>query len=117
MATSATEDLTPEMPPARRGVVAVIVEQDRFLVIRRSQHVVAPGAFCFPGGAIESGETEAAALVREIEEELGVCVRPLRPLWRSITPWNVHLTWWLAAADENCDWSPNPDEVESIHWL
>jgi 8-oxo-dGTP pyrophosphatase MutT (NUDIX family) len=106
-----------ESNPPRRGVVAVIVEEDRLLVIRRSQHVVAPGAYCFPGGAIEGGESEAEALIREIQEELGVCIRPLRPLWQSITPWNVHLTWWLAAVDGSCVWSPNPDEVESVHWL
>jgi 8-oxo-dGTP pyrophosphatase MutT (NUDIX family) len=105
-----------DAPAARRGVVAVIVDQGRLLVIRRSQHVVAPGAYCFPGGAIESGESETAALIREILEELGVCVRPLRPLWRSVTPWNVHLTWWLAAVEDHCVWSPNPAEVESIHW-
>jgi 8-oxo-dGTP diphosphatase len=104
------------MTPPRRGVVAVIVDQDRLLVIRRSQHVVAPGAYCFPGGAIESGETETEALIREIQEELGVHIRPLRPLWQSVTPWNVHLTWWLAAVEAGCVWSPNPNEVESIHW-
>jgi 8-oxo-dGTP pyrophosphatase MutT (NUDIX family) len=102
---------------ARRGVVAVIVDADKLLVIRRSQTVVAPGAYCFPGGAVEGDESEEAALVREIQEELGVCVRPLRPLWQSVTPWNVHLTWWLAEADVNCAWTPNPAEVESIHWL
>jgi 8-oxo-dGTP diphosphatase len=103
--------------PARRGVVAVIVEKDRLLVIRRSQHVVAPGAFCFPGGGIEADESESDALIREIAEELGVCVRPVRPLWTSVTPWNVHLTWWLGEVDHGCAWLPNPAEVESIHWL
>lgn len=102
--------------PFRCGVVAVIVQQDRLLVIRRSQHVVAPGAFCFPGGAIENGETEPVALIREIDEELGVGVRPVRPLWQSVTPWNVQLTWWLAEVDEDCVWLPNAAEVESIHW-
>jgi 8-oxo-dGTP pyrophosphatase MutT (NUDIX family) len=103
--------------PNRRGVVAVIVQETRLLVIRRSQHVVAPGAYCFPGGAVEGTESEEAALVREIQEELGVCNRPVRPLWKRTTPWNVQLTWWLAEADAACDWSPNPAEVESIHWL
>jgi 8-oxo-dGTP diphosphatase len=101
----------------RRGVVAVIVDDGRLLVIRRSQQVVAPGAYCFPGGAIEGEESQEAALVREIQEELGVCVRPVRPVWQSVTPWSVQLTWWLAEADVACNWSPNPAEVESIHWL
>jgi 8-oxo-dGTP diphosphatase len=103
--------------PARRGVVAVIVDAGRLLVIRRSQQVVAPGAFCFPGGAIESGETEPEALIREIQEELGVGIRPLRQLWQCVTPWNVQLAWWLAESPVNCAWKPNADEVESIHWL
>jgi 8-oxo-dGTP pyrophosphatase MutT (NUDIX family) len=104
--------------PVRRGVVAVIVDEGRLLVIRRSQLVVAPGAFCFPGGAIESGETEAEALVREIQEELGVCIRPLRPIWQSVTPWNVQLAWWLAEPQTaDCVWQPNTSEVASFHWL
>ncbi len=101
----------------RRGVVAVIVDDGRLLVIRRSQRVVAPGAFCFPGGAIEPGETEPEAMIREIQEELGVCVRPVRRIWQSVTPWNVHLSWWLVAADANCNWRPCPQEVTSVHWL
>ncbi len=101
----------------RRGVVAVIRNHDRLLVIRRSQSVVAPGAYCFPGGAIESGETEEQALVREIAEELGACVRPLRRIWTNTTPWNVELTWWLAEAEHDCVYRPNPAEVDSIHWL
>jgi len=107
----------PRSPDARRGVVAVIVRDGRFLVIRRSASVVAPGACCFPGGAIEPGETEEAALVREIHEELGVPVRPVRRLWHSTTPWGVDLAWWLAAPGPDDHPLPNPAEVESIVWL
>jgi 8-oxo-dGTP pyrophosphatase MutT (NUDIX family) len=101
----------------RRGVVAVVIRQGRLLVIRRSQSVVAPGAVCFPGGGIEPGESEFDALVREIGEELGSPAVPIRPLWRSVTPWNVALSWWLAELDEIYSLVPNLDEVESIHWL
>lgn len=100
--------------PARHGVVAVICRDGRFLVIRRSQMVVAPLAFCFPGGGIEPGESEEAALVRELAEELCAAVRPVRPIWRSTTPWGVELAWWLAelTSDVRC----NPAEVDSFHW-
>jgi 8-oxo-dGTP pyrophosphatase MutT (NUDIX family) len=101
----------------RRGVVAVVVRQGRLLVIRRSQSVVAPGTVCFPGGGIEPGESELDALVREIGEELGSRAVPIRPLWRSVTPWNVALSWWLAELDAVHSLVPNLDEVESIHWL
>jgi 8-oxo-dGTP diphosphatase len=110
------------MPPAisqpiRRGVVAVVSQTGRLLVIRRSAQVVAPRAICFPGGAIEAGESEAAALIREVQEEIGAEILPLRRLWRSITPWNVDLAWWSARLDAAAPLTLNAAEVESVHWL
>ena len=103
--------------PPRRGVVAVILRGEQFLVIRRSQHVRAAGMHCFPGGAIEPGESEEEALRRELSEELALTTQPLRRLWQSVTPWNVHLAWWLAGIDVQALPIPNPLEVESFHWL
>jgi len=105
------------LPQARRrGAVAVIVRDGRLLVIRRSKLVVAPGAFCFPGGGIEEGESEPEALVREIQEELGVEVTPVRRVWHSVTPWSVELAWWLAELAPAAELALNPLEVESVHW-
>ena len=101
----------------QRGVVAVICRGERLLVIRRSQHVKAPGAFCFPGGAVEGGETESEALCREMREELGCDVVPLERLWRSVTAWQVDLSWWLTELPREAVLRPDPAEVESIHWL
>ena len=56
----------------REGVVGVIQQEERFLVIRRSAHVVAPGKLCFPGGGIEAGESQPVALCRELMEEIAV---------------------------------------------
>jgi 8-oxo-dGTP diphosphatase len=55
-------------------VAAVIVDGDRVLVCRRGPGTDA-GKWEFPGGKVESGETAAQALRREIREELGVDVR------------------------------------------
>ncbi|MGI6416136.1 MAG: NUDIX domain-containing protein [Thermoguttaceae bacterium] len=100
----------------RRGVVAVVVRQGRFLVIRRAAAVVAPGMVCFPGGAGEGAETEEETLVREIREELGVAIEPIRRVWRSVTPWQVELSWWLSRIAEGELLRPNPAEVASVHW-
>lgn len=106
---------SPQEP--RRGVVIVVLRGDRFLVIRRSQHVRAPGTHCFPGGHIEPGESEPAAVCRELLEELSIAATPVRLLWRSVTPWNVELAWWLAEIDPEANPQPNPQEVEVCDWL
>ncbi len=107
----------PASSSSRRGAVAVIVRRPHLLVIRRSRSVVAPRAYCFPGGAIEGSESDQEALIREIREELGVTIRPERRIWQSVTPWNVHLSWWLTRLDPGTELAPNPHEVESVHWL
>jgi len=101
-----------------RGVVAVIIRDGRFLVIHRSQFVRAPGMHCFPGGAIEATDAdEATAVRRELLEELHVEVDPRWRIWRSVTPWNVALSWWLTELDPAAKPRPNPLEVESCCWL
>ena len=102
--------------PRRRGAVGVVMVRCRLLVIRRSARVIAPRAFCFPGGGIEAGEGEEAALVRELNEELGVDARPIRCLWRSVTSSDVEIAWWKASIPRNQTIKPNPAEVESVHW-
>ena len=102
--------------PGRRGVVGVVVRGGRMLVIRRSRWVVAPLVYCFPGGGIESGESEEEALVREFREEIGVAIHPVRRLWQCVTAWKVELAWWLVEMSPSATPIPNPDEVESIHW-
>ena len=51
-------------------VAAVIERDDRFLVTRRQDGVHLAGLWEFPGGKIDAGETHAAALKRELLEEL-----------------------------------------------
>ena len=60
-------------------VAAVIEEDDRFLLTRRQPGVHLAGMWEFPGGKIDPAETHAAALEREMREELdtGVTVAEL----------------------------------------
>lgn len=65
------------IPPMHKVVVAALVREGRVLLVHRSPNRRAyPGAWDLPGGHIETGETELAALTREMREELGVAIAP-----------------------------------------
>lgn len=55
-------------------VAAIIKKGDKILCTQRNQnkYKYLSEKFEFPGGKVESGETESEALVREIQEELGI---------------------------------------------
>ena len=56
-------------------VVAALIERGgEILVARRREEGERAGLWEFPGGKVESGEGERAALARELREELGVRV-------------------------------------------
>lgn len=105
------------METLRRGVVGVLVQEGRLLVITRSQFVRAPGKSCFPGGSIEPGETAMQAVVRELKEEVALDVVAKRELWRKVTPWKIDLSWWLVECSQTEQICPAPAEVESVSWL
>lgn len=53
-------------------VAAAIIKDQHVLAMQRSDAMTLPGFWEFPGGKIETGESEATALIREIKEELTV---------------------------------------------
>ncbi|MFE9688349.1 (deoxy)nucleoside triphosphate pyrophosphohydrolase [Micromonospora sp. NPDC005806] len=55
-------------------VGAAIIADGRVLACERSAPPEAAGRWEFPGGKVEPGESETAALIRECAEELGVRV-------------------------------------------
>lgn len=54
------------------AAVALIDADDRVLIARRPEGKPMAGLWEFPGGKVNAGETPEQALIREIEEELGV---------------------------------------------
>jgi 8-oxo-dGTP diphosphatase len=99
-------------------VVAAIRRADeRWLMIRRSSIVAAPLKVCFPGGAVERGETLETAIVREMREELGVEVKPLRQCWRWEAPDRPLTLWGWTAELIGGELNPDPAEVAETLWL
>ena len=65
-----------ESAPRRRiKVVAGLIFRDgRLLACQRHEKAAFPLKWEFPGGKVETGESDAEALRRELKEELGICV-------------------------------------------
>ncbi len=64
------------------SAVALIDTDGRVLLARRPEGKPMAGLWEFPGGKVEPGETPEAALIRELQEELGIdtwqsCLAPL----------------------------------------
>ncbi|MEO9635774.1 MAG: (deoxy)nucleoside triphosphate pyrophosphohydrolase [Roseobacter sp.] len=59
------------------SAAALVDQNGRILVQKRPEGKPMAGLWEFPGGKVEPGETPGAALVRELEEELGIDVSEL----------------------------------------
>jgi mutator protein MutT len=71
----------PFTPPPPVPVVCAVIEREGLvLVAQRPPHKLLPLKWEFPGGKVEPGEESAAAIVREIREELGCEIRITRAL-------------------------------------
>lgn len=100
------------------GVVVAIRRDDgKLLMVRRSATVRVALKVCFPGGAVELGEPQWAAIVREMREELDINVRPIECVWRWDSPDTALTLWGWAAELVSGDVRPDPAEIAEVLWL
>ena len=98
---------------------ALIDSGGRVLLQQRAPYRSMPGLWEFPGGKVEPGETPEAALVRELEEELGVAVdaAALAPLaFASEALGDRHLLLLLYAA-RHWHGEPQPLDASALRWV
>lgn len=110
----------PLQPDGRVHGVAVAVrrEDGKWLMVRRSTKVGSPLKVCFPGGTIEAGESQEEAVVREMREELGLQVRPLKQVWKHEFPDKPLILWgWIAEAENGAELHVNQDEIAEVFWM
>src|SRR5947207_5697537 len=77
MATSISTAVTeadPVYPIVLVAAVALIDPDGRVLLAQRPEGKHLAGLWEFPGGKVHPGETPEAALIRELDEELGIDV-------------------------------------------
>lgn len=97
---------------------ALIDAAGRVLLQRRPPGKPLAGLWEFPGGKVEPGESPEAALVRELDEELGVAVSPatLKPVsFASVAQDGRHLLLLLYLAR---DWhgEPQAKAADALCW-
>ena len=110
----------PIQPDGRVHGVAVAVrrEDGKWLMVRRSEKVGSPLKVCFPGGTVEAGETQEAAVVREMREELGLNVQPLKCVWSYEFPDKpLTLFGWLAELENESEITINEEEISEVFWM
>lgn len=66
----------PDLPILLVAAIALVNEAGEVLITQRPEGKSMAGLWEFPGGKVEPGETPEFALMREIEEELGIETRP-----------------------------------------
>lgn len=68
----------------RVAVAAAVIERPdgSYLLGRRAPDTFFPGYWEFPGGKVEAGETAQQAIIRELNEELGIVVQRADPWLR-----------------------------------
>ncbi len=67
---------TPDLPVILVAAAALINENAEVYIAQRPEGKAMAGLWEFPGGKVEKGETPEFALMRELEEELGIETRP-----------------------------------------
>jgi 8-oxo-dGTP diphosphatase len=107
----------PPRGPLREAVVAVITRGHEVLLIRRGAGVPDPGYWAPPSGNIELGESQEAAVIREVREEVGLMVRPVVKLWESVSSSGTHTLYWWRAEYVDGTLALNRREVADARWV
>ena len=101
------------------SAVALIDADGRVLLAQRPEGKSMAGLWEFPGGKVEQGETPEAALIRELNEELGIgtwasCLAPLT--FASHAYADFHLLMPLFAC-RKWEGTPQSREGQALKWV
>lgn len=100
-----------------KDVVGALIKRDGLVLLAQRACADLNGKWEFPGGKVEPGESHAAALQREIEEELGISIevggrvasQAFSVRGRSYC---LHVYWATITEGE-----PRPDEHHALAWV
>ncbi|WMT89252.1 (deoxy)nucleoside triphosphate pyrophosphohydrolase [Pelagibacterium sp. H642] len=101
-------------------VACALVDADRrVLIAQRPEGKQLAGLWEFPGGKLEAGETPEAALIRELEEELGIetkqaCLAPLTFASHAYDGWHLMMPLYVCRKWQG---TPMAREHSALKWV
>ena len=101
-------------------VACALVDADRrVLIAQRPPGKQLAGLWEFPGGKLEAGESPEAALIRELEEELGIstktaCLAPLTFASHSYESFHLLMPLFVCRKWQG---TPTPREHSALKWV
>lgn len=101
------------------SAVALIDVDDRVLLARRPEGKSMAGLWEFPGGKVQDGETPEAALIRELDEELGIdtyesCLAPIGFASHAYADFHLLMPLFVCRV---WDGTPKPREGQTLAWV
>ena len=101
------------------SAVALVDVDGRVLIAQRPEGKAMSGLWEFPGGKVEQGETPEAALIRELQEELGIdtwqsCLAPLTFASHSYDDFHLLMPLFVCRKWQGM---PRPKEHQALKWV
>ena len=108
-----------EIPTVLVSAVILVDRDNRILLAQRPEGKSMAGLWEFPGGKVEVGETPETALVRELEEELGIstknsCLAPFTFASHSYLKFHLLMPLFICRI---WDGTPQPKEGQKLAWV
>ena len=101
------------------SAVALVDTDGRVLLSQRPTGKEMAGLWEFPGGKVEAGESPEIALIRELDEELGIstwgsCLAPLTFASHKYNKFHLLMTLFICRKWEGI---PTPKEKQKLEWV
>ena len=103
--------------PHYNVAVGIVYKQNKLLITKRPTNILLGGLWEFPGGKIKKGETIKECIKRELYEEVGIQVEPMRYI-TTIKHQYSHFTVTIGAyLCEHLHGKPKPIECVDFKWI